>query len=499
MAFEGIILDLDQTLIETSGLKKWRDEQAWDQCFENFHLTRVYPYVQAFFQSLSDKKIGIVTNSPLSYASRLLEYHQIAYDHIVAYQKYGRNKPYPDQLLSCAQELSIKPERCMYIGDDICDVVSAKVAGYHSVAFCVDNQHVEELVPYMPEVIISDYLQLSRYIHNYDDISLHKKKDVNYEQALEAKKKNNGQKYLGLLREASELGNGKAQYKLSKLLKKNPLFVEGDKDADFYLWESAKMMTPEAIYEIGFQYKTNGETEKAEKFFRTAANLELPHAQFHFGQTILTKGLQLSKINISKRWMEKSVVNGLSKGRDLLEKVNQISNFEAELCNHMLFDRKSEIFYLDSYIPEKRKDDFFSLNIIKVKNKEESGIKYFLERFENILIDGIAICFVPSSDKDNIYTGIRRIAQGLISNEAIDAIDSLFRYQSKEKSSQGGNRSIEAHLNTMIVRNESKIKGNHILLLDDITTTGSALNATEQLLLKAGALHVTKLALGKTK
>lgn len=499
MRYDAIMLDLDQTLLDTSALKKWRNVRAWEECDKHLHLTRLFPYVKAFLESITGKKIAIVTNSPHDYAMGLLEYHKINYDLLTAYQKSGRNKPYPDQLLNTAEKLGVNPDRCIYIGDDPNDVVAAKIAGYHSVGFCYENQGIEVFITYMPDGIVSDFLQLMTYVQKLDDSSFQQRMNYLYEEALQAKYANNGQKYIDKLKEVSQLGHGQAQYKLSKLLKKYPYLAEENRDADYYMWEAVKQMTPEAIYEVGYQYEKEGKTEVAEHFFRTASRFGVPHAQFHLGRLKLTKAGFLEKAAISHRWIKKSVVNGFSHAEELLAKVTRILAFETELKERMFFDHGSAVFYLDSYIPEKRYDDVFSRLILKVKDKDQSAIIYFFKQFKGFPMKGMALCYVPSSDMDNIDTGIRRIAQGLSHSQAVDATDCLFRYQSKEKSSQGGERSIDIHLNTMMVRNLEKIKGKHILLLDDITTSGSALVASEKLLLEAGALHVTKLALGKTK
>ena len=499
MLYKAIIFDLDQTLIDTSALKYWRDEFAWEECYNHLHLTRTYPYVHSFLDSLTAEKVAVVTNSPNSYAKRLLEYHGIYYDYLVAYQKHGRNKPYPDQLLKCAKELGIEPECCMYIGDDPNDIAAAKVAGFHAIGFCLENWRLEELIPYMPDGIVTDYRQLYTYIQLQSNQSIKLKANDLYEQALLAKRAGNGHTYMEKLKDASDFGHGLAHYRLAKLLGNNPRYVEGDKDPNYFMLESAKQMVPEAIYEIGYQYQIEGNTSVAEKYFRTAANLGLPHAQYYFGMAIINGVGTLDKSKVSYRWLKKAFENGLRKGKGLLEKVGRIVAFETKLKEHLLYEQGSAIFYLGWYRPEGRNNDLFSQEIIKVKEKNQTSILNFIAQLNRFIPEDIAICYVPSSDKNCTDTGIRRIAQNLNTNYAIDATDCLIRHTSKEKSSRGGERSIESHLSTMVIQNRDKIKGNHILLLDDITTSGNAFKASEVLLLKAGALHVTKLALGKTK
>jgi len=48
------------------------------------------------------------------------------------------------------------------------------------------------------------------------------------------------------------------------------------------------------------------------------------------------------------------------------------------------------------------------------------------------------------------------------------------------------------------VRNESVVKGRQVLLLDDVTTTGTSLKAGKYLIERAGAKIVALLALART-
>ncbi len=80
----------------------------------------------------------------------------------------------------------------------------------------------------------------------------------------------------------------------------------------------------------------------------------------------------------------------------------------------------------------------------------------------------------------------------------IDATSCLQRYKKVEKKSNGGNRDINVDLNSIKVNNHHLLKGQTVLLLDDVTTTGNSFLSCETLLEQAGALRVVKLALGKT-
>lgn len=112
---------------------------------------------------------------------------------------------------------------------------------------------------------------------------------------------------------------------------------------------------------------------------------------------------------------------------------------------------------------------------------------------------GVAIAVVPSHDPAKVSSGIRDIAQTLAKRKSrIDATSCLVRHKRVNKKSDGGERSEEIDLKSISVVNEQLIAGKLVLLLDDVTTTGSSLAACRKLLLDAGAKAVQSFAIGKT-
>ncbi|MGX1902604.1 HAD-IA family hydrolase [Thermolongibacillus altinsuensis] len=499
MYYEALMFDLDQTLVDTSRIEKWRKQKQWEECFRHFHLTKLYPHVQAFLKSVPEKKIAIVTNSPFDYAKQLLQYHQIKYDKLIAYQKNGRNKPYPDQLLCCADKLRLNPDKCIYIGDEPSDIAAAKAAGFTVIAFSPTMEKAKQLIPLLPDTVISGFPELEQFLNKQENPLWQKKLNVLLQCAEREKKKRNGKRYYDYLKEASSMGHGPSQYRLAKLLKKNPFLVEGDKNDIYFMWQAAKRMVPEAIYELGDLLEKENQPGIARNFYRAAAHLGCPHAQFRFGKAKLKTPSSCTKLNIAYKWIKQSYLNGLEKAKTLLDDMENIIEFETALRNRLLYDKSHVIFYVNYYIPEERYQDEFSKKILQVKNEGESAIAFFVQLLNPLLTKELVLCYVPSSEKEKTITGIRKIAEALAVYKGMDGTDCLIRWKTKEKSSLGGERSIEAHLQTMMVQNKEMIEGKHVFLLDDVTTSGSSLTASEILLLESGALHVTKLALGKTK
>ena len=95
---------------------------------------------------------------------------------------------------------------------------------------------------------------------------------------------------------------------------------------------------------------------------------------------------------------------------------------------------------------------------------------------------------------------MRTIAKRLCeySSRRIDGTDVLLRAFEIPKKSIGGERDLQKEIRSLTIRNENIIKDQQVLLMDDITTTGTSLKAGKIVLKRAGAKIVALLAIGKT-
>jgi HAD superfamily hydrolase (TIGR01662 family) len=159
---EGVIFDLDETLVNTGALKNFRRLRNWQACYENLNLTKIYDQAGALLEMLRSEgvKIGIVTMSPRPYALKVLKYHGITYDCLIAYHDCAKKKPYPDPILKCISNLGISPERTISIGDDIKDLKASKEANVFTVASTWGNSALEELKHERPDLIVNSFDEL---------------------------------------------------------------------------------------------------------------------------------------------------------------------------------------------------------------------------------------------------------------------------------------------------------------------------------------------------
>lgn len=193
LAVEGIVFDLDATLVNLGGFVEWREAHrravnAYLDCglpeelisryngeglFNMLNLIRdelsqteplsvveriqgtVYDAIETCevegvekcyllpgcFSSLEwfrehSVRMGVATSNSQRVAERVLEAKGIQnfFSAIVGRQPELRMKPYPDQILKCFEEMGVDPLRGAFVGDSVRDIRAAKSAGIYSIA-----------------------------------------------------------------------------------------------------------------------------------------------------------------------------------------------------------------------------------------------------------------------------------------------------------------------------------------------------------------------------
>ncbi len=131
----GVLLDLDQTLVLTDAIEPLRRKRDWRKVYQSFDKTSLPPGTRSFVQQIRRvARVGVVTNSPRSYAERLLAYHDLEIPVLVAYRDVTSHKPHPEPLLLAAGLLGLPVQRCVHVGDSATDIESSVRAGAITVA-----------------------------------------------------------------------------------------------------------------------------------------------------------------------------------------------------------------------------------------------------------------------------------------------------------------------------------------------------------------------------
>lgn len=136
-----------------------------------------------------------------------------------------------------------------------------------------------------------------------------------------------------------------------------------------------------------------------------------------------------------------------------------------------------------------------------VKEQKPDGILYFTTRLRCILScnEEYVICVVPSHECGITPSGIRTIAKNLCCSPIIDGTYVIKRIKKMPKKTSGGTRNLNSEIESLGIENGNIVKGKQVLLLDDVTTSGTSLYAGKHILEKAGAKLVIMHALAHTE
>jgi|TARA_B100002003_G_C14036375_1_gene499410 HAD superfamily hydrolase (TIGR01549 family) len=134
MRFEGIIFDLDLTLVDSSILFELRERRLWSEVYKNIPKTTVYDGVHELIDELKPLyELGIVTSSPRTYAERLTSFHGIEIPILTTYHDTRLHKPDPAPIIHGCKKLKLSPSQVISIGDDIKDIEASNRAGCTSI------------------------------------------------------------------------------------------------------------------------------------------------------------------------------------------------------------------------------------------------------------------------------------------------------------------------------------------------------------------------------
>lgn len=130
---ELILWDLDETLLPTSALRYARHGSL--SCdlgsLAAFADIALHGGIGDAMAQMSGIASGLVTSSPRWYVDQLLHAFlpHVTFDVVITYDDVRRIKPDPEPLGLALTRLGTRPERAVYIGDDLVDLQASRAAG----------------------------------------------------------------------------------------------------------------------------------------------------------------------------------------------------------------------------------------------------------------------------------------------------------------------------------------------------------------------------------
>lgn len=175
-----------------------------------------------------------------------------------------------------------------------------------------------------------------------------------------------------------------------------------------------------------------------------------------------------------------------------------------------------DILYLCEYVPENRcrtdegeyRDTRSTDFVLAFKHNKPYAVEAVLNDLYPQLGNHFALVAFPSSKVKGNYispshTLIHRLVERATrdngKSDITDASECLYRYKDIQKQHlSSGSRNANIHLDSIELRHPELIQGKDVLVIDDITTSGSSMRAAFQMLKEHGAKSVIGFVVGRT-
>ncbi len=135
---------------------------------QNYKNTRLYPNVKTTLKILSERKfqMAVITNNPEQVVDLLLKQCGIeSYFKIyLGSNSLPKKKPNALPLLHVCQQLQIKPENTVMVGDSKNDIIAAHSAGIESIGLTYGYNYGEDINQYHPTVITSNFKDILKIL-----------------------------------------------------------------------------------------------------------------------------------------------------------------------------------------------------------------------------------------------------------------------------------------------------------------------------------------------
>ncbi len=124
----------------------------------------LYPGIREGLDYLRQQgyRLGCVTNKASQFTLPLLRDLGIhdEFEIIIAGDSLPKKKPDPLPLLHAAEQLGVKPEKALMIGDSQSDVKAARAAGFQIVCMSYGYNHGEDIRNYHPDAVIDSLSEM---------------------------------------------------------------------------------------------------------------------------------------------------------------------------------------------------------------------------------------------------------------------------------------------------------------------------------------------------
>ena len=162
----AIVIDLDQTLVDTRCLKAMRSQRRWSEVYAQIPACTLVPGAREFLDVAAPSiKIGVVTNSPAKYARLVLDSFALTHHVLIGYHDVTRRKPHPEPMLLALQRLGVEAKSAWSLGDNADDIISARSAGIPVViGVLAASDDPDGLIASRPTYCLPDLSAISEWL-----------------------------------------------------------------------------------------------------------------------------------------------------------------------------------------------------------------------------------------------------------------------------------------------------------------------------------------------
>ena len=136
LPYGGIVFDLDDTLIDTTATRPYRDRRQWKEAVAALDRTRAFDGMTELLASLDQRRIpwGIVTTSVSFYAEAVMRYYDLRPIRLVAFHDAQPPKPHPKGVLMVVESIGMPASCVVGVGNARTDLVAYRNAGVLALA-----------------------------------------------------------------------------------------------------------------------------------------------------------------------------------------------------------------------------------------------------------------------------------------------------------------------------------------------------------------------------
>ncbi|WP_084781218.1 HAD family hydrolase [Paenibacillus sp. D9] len=162
----GIIFDLDQTLIESHTAEALRRARNWTVVYGMVPQLSPFEGIHELLTELDNSSVpyGIVTSSPSSYCSRVINHWKWNVRCTVCYHDTTRKKPHPDPINLAVSKLGVPREAVISIGDDPNDILASRSAGVASAGVLWGARNRHALIDSKPDFLFETTAEMAAFL-----------------------------------------------------------------------------------------------------------------------------------------------------------------------------------------------------------------------------------------------------------------------------------------------------------------------------------------------